>query len=49
MQKPVSHPLDDQDSPMSDAPPLEPEPAMHYLPDSPEGHMYTLLPDKSPT
>ena len=49
MQNPVSHPLDDQDSPMSDMPPLEPEPAMPYLPDSPEGHMHTLSPDKSPT
>ena len=36
-------------SPMSDAPPLEPEPAMYYLPDSLEGHMHTLSPDKSPT
>ena len=49
MQNPVSCPLDDQDSPMSDAPPLEPEPATHYLPDSPEGLMHTLSPDKSPT
>ena len=49
IQNPVSHPLDDQDSPMSDALPLELEPAMHYLLDSPEGHMHTLLPNKSPT
>ena len=49
MQNPVSCPLDDQDSPMSDMLPLEPEPAMHYLPDSQEGHMHTLSSDKSPT
>ena len=49
MQNLVSFPLDDQDSPMSDKLPLEPEPAMPYLPDSPEGHMHTLLPDESPT
>ena len=48
MQNPVSHPLDDQDSPMLDTPPLEPEPTMHYLPDSPEGHTHTLSPDESP-
>ena len=49
MQNPVLCPLDDSDSPMSDTPPLEPEPTTHYLPDSPEGHMHTLSPDKSPT
>ena len=49
MQNLVSCPLDNQDSPMSDAPPLEPEPVMPYLPDSPEGHMHTLLSDESPT
>ena len=48
MQNPVSCPLDDPDSPMEDAPPLEPEPATHYLLDSPEGHMPTLSPDESP-
>ena len=49
MQNPVLHPLDDQDSPMSDMPPLEPEPATPYLLDSPEGHMHTLSPNESPT
>ena len=49
MQNPVSWPVDDLDSPMSDVPPLEPDPVMPYLPDSPEGHMYTLSPDESPT
>ena len=49
MQNPVSQPVDDSDSPMSDAPLLEPDPVTPYLPDSPEGHMHTLSPDKSPT
>ena len=49
MQNPVSWPVDDLDSPMSDAPPLEPDPVTPYLLDSPEGHMHTLLPDESPT
>ena len=49
MQNPVSQPVDDLDSPMSDAPPLEPDPVMPYLLDSPGGHMHTLSPDESPT
>ena len=49
MQNPVSQPVDDLDSPMSDAPPLEPDPVTPYLPDHPEGHTHTLSPDKSPT
>ena len=49
MQSPVLCPLDDQDSPMSDMPPLEPEPVMPYMPDSPEGYTHTLSPDESPT
>ena len=49
MQNPVSWPMDDLDSPMSDAPSLEPDPVTPYLPDSPEGHMHTLSPDESPT
>ena len=49
MQNPVSQPMDDLDSPMLDAPPLKPDPVTPYLPDSPEGHMHTLSPDKSPT
>ena len=49
MQNPVSWPVDDLDSPMSDTPPLEPDPVTPYQPDSPEGHMHTLSPDESPT
>ena len=49
MQNLVLQPVDNLDSPMSDTLPLEPEPATPYLPDSPEGHMHTLSPDKSPT
>ena len=49
MQNPVSQPVDDLDSPMSDAPPLEPDPVTPYLPDSPEGHPHTLSPDESLT
>ena len=48
MQNLVSQPMDDLDSPMSDVPPLEPEPVTPYLPDSPEGHMHTLSSDESP-
>ena len=49
MQNLVSRPVDDLDSPMSDVPPLEPDPVMPYLPDSPGGHTHTLSPDESPT
>ena len=49
MQNSVSQPVDDLDSPMSDVPPLEPEPVTPYLLDSPGGHMHTLSPDESPT
>ena len=49
MQNLVFQPMDDLDSPMMDMPPLEPDPVMPYLPDSPEGHIHTLSPDKSPT
>ena len=49
MQNLVSQPVDDLDSPILDALPLEPEPVMPYLLDSPGGHMHTLSPDKSPT
>ena len=49
IQNPVSQPVDDLDSPMSDTPLLEPDPVTPYLLDSPEGHMHTLSPDKSPT
>ena len=49
MQNPVSQPVDDLDSPMSDVPPLEPDPVTPYLPDSPGGHTHTLSPGESPT
>ena len=49
MQNLVSRPMDDLDSPMSDAPLLEPDPVTPYLPDSPGGHMYTLSSDESST
>ena len=49
MQNLVSWPVDDLDSPMLDVPLLEPDPVTPYLLDSPEGHMHTLSPDKSPT
>ena len=49
MQNLVSWPVDNLGSPMSDVPPLEPDPVTPYLPASPEGHMHTLSPDKSPT
>jgi len=45
---PVENPLDDPDSPMEDAPPLEPEPVTHYEPDVPGGHTKTLSPEESP-
>ena len=45
---PVENPLEDPDSPMEDALPLEPEPVTHYEPDTPEGHMKTLSPEESP-
>jgi len=45
---PVENPLEDPDSPMEDAPPLEPEPVTHYEPDVPGGQMHTLSPEESP-
>jgi len=45
---PVENPLEDPDSPMEDALPLEPEPVTHYEPDTPEGHMKTLSSQESP-
>jgi len=44
----VENPLEDPDSPMEDAPPLEPEPFIPYEPDVPEGNMHTLPPKESP-
>ena len=49
MQNPVSQLVDDLDSPISDAPPIEPDPVTPHLLDSPEGHTHTLSHDKSPT
>jgi len=45
---PVENPLEDPDSPMEDAPPLEPEPVTHYEPNVPRGHTKTLSPKESP-
>jgi len=45
---PVENPLEDPDSPMEDAPPLEPESVTHYEPDVPEGQTHTLSPGESP-
>jgi len=45
---PVENPLEDPDSPMEDAPSLEPQPVTHYEPDVPGGHTKTLLPKESP-
>jgi len=45
---PVENPLEDPDSPMEDAPPLEPEPITQYEPDIPGGQMHTLSPEESP-
>jgi len=45
---PVENVLEDPDSPMEDAPPLEPEPVMHYEPDVPGGQTHTLSPEESP-
>jgi len=45
---PVENPLEDPDSPMEDALPLEPEPATHYEPDVPGGHTKTLSSKESP-
>ena len=45
---PVENPLEDPDSPMEDAPPLEPEPVTHYEPDVPRGQTHTLSTEESP-
>ena len=49
IQNLVSWPVDNLDSPLSDTPPLEPDPVTPYLLDSPEGHTHTLSPGESPT
>jgi len=45
---PVLNPLEDPDSPMEDAPPLEPQPVTRYEPDVPGGQTHTLSPEESP-
>jgi len=45
---PVENPLEDPDSPMEDALPLEPEPITYYEPDVPRGQMHTLSLEESP-
>jgi len=44
----VESPQEDLDSPMEDAPPIEPEPVTYYEPDAPGGNMHTLSPEESP-
>jgi len=44
----TEHPLEDPDSPMEDALPLEPEPFIPYEPDTPGGNTHALSPDESP-
>jgi len=45
---PIENPLEDPDSPMEDAPPLEPEPFIPYEPDVPGGNTHALSPEESP-
>jgi len=45
---PVENPLEDPDSPMEDALPLEPQPVTRYEPDVPGGQTHTLSPEESP-
>jgi len=45
---PVENLLEDPDSPMEDALPLEPEPVTCYEPDIPGGQTHTLSPEESP-
>ena len=45
---PVENPLEDPDSPMEDALPLEPEPVAYYEPDIPGGNTHALSPEESP-
>jgi len=45
---PVENLLEDSDSPMEDAPPLEPEPFIPYEPDVPGGNTHALSPEESP-
>jgi len=45
---PVENLLEDPDSPMEDAPPLEPEPFIPYEPDVPGGQTHTLSSEEPP-
>jgi len=45
---PAENPLEDPDSPMEDALPLEPEPVTQYEPNTPGGHTKTLSSQESP-
>ena len=45
---PVENPLEDPDSPMEDAPPLEPQPVTRYEPDVLGGQTHTLSPGEPP-
>jgi len=45
---PVENPLEDPDSPIEDALPLEPEPVTYYEPNTPGGHTKTLSSQESP-
>jgi len=45
---PVENPLEDPDSPMEDALPLEPEPFILYEPNVPGGNTHALSPEESP-
>ena len=45
---PVENPLEDPDSPMEDALPLELQPVTCYEPDVPRGQTHTLSPEESP-
>ena len=45
---PVENPLEDPDSPMEDALPLEPQPVTRYEPDISGGQTHTLSPEESP-
>jgi len=48
-QEPLpENPLEDPDSPMEDAPPLEPEPFIPYEPNVPGGNTHALSPEESP-
>jgi len=47
-ESPVENPLEDPDSPMEDAPSLEPEPFIPYEPNVPGGNTHALSPEEFP-